>query len=441
MAISHVTRSPRRLVFPPGAPPGEMWVYQLAQAVQLGPNVAGLMVNIRRGGMNVVDLEVGNDMILFDDLDHIDLSLVTPLSRSETLPHPRTGEPNFLAKYPASIGFVPAGARRADGSPHPHAGTGFGLVSVLGMPADLSGGVTKLEKPYQCFELQQYTFDGATFRVTETQVIEMDGFLPGWTIYNRPIGPPIPDGDDFVAGIVMGAHGQYHGSGMARWRRTGGAWRLDRVTPITDLDGSFEPSIVRDRDGSLVACVREAFGSPHASQPIDHGNTVRLWRSTDGGESWQRLAHVHGVRASTPVSVNRAADGLLYVASNPDWRLDSFGNVPRHSILLREVLQLWPLSPDGTRLGGPVVIRDCNADFGLPPGGTIWYADHPISTNLRLADGRWHHVVCYRCLEQSEGRSDAPPTRFTGCYVEEVVGDGAAEPAWRFADGGRVAVQ
>lgn len=440
MGIVLVTRSPRRLVTPLGSPPEEMWVYQLAQAVQLGPRVAGLMVNIRRGGMSVVDLEIGNDLILIDDLGRIDPSGALALSRSETLPHPHTGEPNFLAKYPASIGFVPAGARRPDGSPHPHAGTGFGLVSVLGMPADLSGGVTKLQQPWQCFELQQYQFDGKTFQVTATETLGLDDFLPGWTIYNRPIGPPIPDGDDFIAGIVAGPTGQYHGSGLARWRRSGtsgsggGRWRLDRITPITELDGSFEPSIVRDSDGSLIACAREAFGSPHVRYPVEHGNAVRLWRSADGGESWQRLAHLHHVRASTPVTVNRALDGTLYVASNPDWALDSFGRTPRHSILLREVLQLWPLSQDRTRLGAPIVIRDCNADFGLPPGGTIWYADHPISTTLRLADGRWRHVLCYRCLEQAEGRSDAPPTEFTGCYVEEVVTDGAVAPAWRFAE-------
>lgn len=433
MAIVRVTRSPRRLIYPHGVPADEMWVYQLAQAVQLGPSVAGLMVNIRRGGMGVVDLEVGNDMVLFDSLDRIDASRAVPLSRSETLPHPRTGEPNFLAKYPASTGFIPHGTLRADGSPHPHAGTGFGLVSVLGMPADLSGGVMKLPEPYQCFELQQYAFDGATFRVTDTRVVEMDGFLPGWTIYNRPLGPPIPDGDDIIAGIVAGPGGsREHGSYMARWRRTAGAWRLDRITRISELDCTFEPSIVRDSDGSLIACAREAFGSPHVRYPVEHGQAIRLWRSTDGGESWQRLAHHHAVRASTPVSVNRALDGTLYVAGNPDWQLDSFGRVPRHSILLREVLQLWPLSDDRTKLREPVVIRDCNADFGPPPGGTVWYADHPITATLRLAGGRWHHVMCYRALEQSEGRSTAPPTRFTGCYVEEVVSDGEEKPVWRF---------
>ncbi len=47
------------------------------------------------------------------------------------------------------------------------------------------------------------------------------------------------------------------GAVLVRWRRQEGRWAAINITPVSPLDNSFEPSVVRDRDGSLLFCVRE----------------------------------------------------------------------------------------------------------------------------------------------------------------------------------------
>jgi hypothetical protein len=75
----------------------------------------------------------------------------------------------------------------------------------------------------------------------------------------------------------------------------------------------------------------------------------------------------------------------------------------------------------------------CPTDFGIPPHGSIWRADHPIGLNMRLRDGRWHHLLIYRVLEQKECTGGAPATAHTGTYVEEVTTPGPAVTEWSLA--------
>lgn len=55
------------------------------------------------------------------------------------------------------------------------------------------------------------------------------------------------------------------------------------------------------------------------------------------------------------------------------------------------------------------------------------FVDHPIGKNVRLSDGQWHHLLCYRIMEER----GAPPAETTGRYVEEVRTGQTMEPPWR----------
>jgi hypothetical protein len=414
-------------------PPGQQWVYQLARAFQLSPTEIGLLVNIRWCAIRPVDIEVGNDLVIVDRVDRIEPKAIVPLNRGDIGKHPRTGEPLLLSRYPLAGGFVPLGACRSDGSPHPHAGTGFAMSHVIGYPVDAAGQVTvyglwdvPVADRYFRIELQQYRYDGMRFTVEHTEVLAPDALLPAWEFTSMPLGNCLPDGDDLLGGLVGKPAGNHEapGSGLARWQRRDGHWQLAAFTPVTGPDGAFEPSLVRDADGSLLLSARggariEGEGGEEVSL-MSTENDIRVWRSMDGGATWALILHARGVRAGTPVTINQAVDGTVYIAGNPYRETDTRGQ-SQPSIEMRETLCLWPLAADRRSLLDPVVARDCSADFGVPPYGSIWRADHPVGMNVRLADGHWHHLLAYRVLEQNECVSDAPATACTGTYLEEIV--------------------
>ncbi len=428
-----VTRRPRALWEVPLQPPGEEWAYQIARAFQLTATEIGLVVNIRRCHVRTVDLEVGNDLVIVDRLEPPAPKTVVPLNRSTLGTHPRSGQRLLMSVYPLAGGFVPFDARRTDGTPHPHAGTGFALSHIIGHPVDEKGNVTivyagtDLRDPYVAMELQQYRYDGKRFAVERAEVLAPDAVLPGWEISDPPLGNCLPDGDALIAGLSARPAGSTapSGSGLARWQRLHGRWRPVSFTPVPGAEQTSEPSLVRDQDSSLLFTARAGGGTP------DEG-AIRVWRSRDGGAEWEKILHAPGIRARTPVTINQALDGTIYVAGNPHRETDSRGRT-QPSIEMRETLLLWPLSEDRRRLLEPVTARDCNTDFGTPPFGSIWRADHPVGLTVHLADGLWHHLLSYRVLEQNECVNDAPATPFTGTYIEEVSTPGPAIPHWRFA--------
>ena len=437
-----VTRRPRFLSAVPSEPPGQEWIYQLARAFQLSPTEIGLVANIRRCHVTTVDLEEGSDLVIVDRIDPGAPKAIVPMNRNSFTLHPRTGERIVLCRYPLTGGFVPLGALRADGTPHPHAGTGFATACIIGFPVDAAGipsvyGVWDIKDRYHAFEFQQYRYDGARFVVEHSELVEGNAFLSEWQLWNEGLGNFLPDGDDLIGGLV--AHpadgsGTY-GSGLARWQRRDGRWRLAAFTPVTGPDGSFEPSLVREADGTLLFAVRGGgqidFDREKVAEILALENDIRVWRSADGGAHWELILHERQVRAGTPVTINKATDGTVYMAGNPHRETDSLGR-KEMSIQMRETLLLWPLAEDRRSLLDPVVARDCPTDFGSPPHGSIWRTDHPVGLNVRLRDGRWHHLLIYRVLEQKEGSGGAPATAHTGTYVEEVTTPGPAAPEWRF---------
>jgi hypothetical protein len=392
--------------------------------------MAAIFCNIL-GGFH--DFEAGNDVILFDDPGNINPAHAVVVNRNQEERHPRTGQPSIMVKYPCRGGFVPVGAKRRDGTLHPHAGTGFSLTEVLAWPV---GGEGRYRGPeyYEYLELHQYAFDGRTLRVTNTERVGVDELLSGWRLSGTPMNNAIPDGDNLLLGMAGGKFDraeQRPGAGVTKWTRGKQGWRPVGYVPVTEPDRSFEPTLIRDVDGALLFVARGDVGA------------IRIWRSSDGGQTWTKIIHVVGEAAASVISINRAADGTPYIASNLydvllhpvaerfRRRKDAQGII-HGAPFGREKLCLWPLNADRTDLETPMLVRDTYAEFGRTPSGDTWNVDHPNALTVQLGDKFWHNLIVMRVCDHgtvSEGDAPAPQS---GTYIEEVVSAGEPLPMWVF---------
>ena len=432
--LLRMTRGGVDLAVPGDQPAGETWRYGLAFPFQVAAKRAALFANIR--GKRGHDFEVGTDVVLFDDLDHVSTGERVRVSRNETATNPKSnppGKPAILVKFPIRGGFVPLGAKRPDGSAHPHAGTGFGAAQVEGWTADRDAPF-KGPETYEFMEIYQFAYDGRSFQVTRSDRIEFDRLLAGTLLNNPGLSAALADGDDLL--FPMGgqiADGQ--GSGVTRWRRGADGWRPVAWHPVTSSDHSFEPTLIRDVDGSLLFCARGGAEPDYFD--------IRIWRSSDGAQTWTKIIHSRGAISSVPICLNQAADGTPYVASNlyevflgkvpAQYRSprDSQGRL-RAGGWMRDKVCLWPLNGSRNQLEAPILARHCTAEFGPAPGGVTWNADHPAATTVQLADGRWHNVIAMRVCDRAEVWAGITPPAPTGTYVEEVSSTGAPRPLWSF---------
>ena len=454
--ILSITRGNADLTVPADVPEGKSWRYGLIFPFQVGPRMAAAFVNIRiRNGVMAParsgdDYEVGNDVVLFDDINLPPSAPAVPVTRNHEEANPNSDPPNqpaIMVKYPMRGGFVPLGAKKTDGSPHPHAGTGFGIDTGLarrpGDPKSAHGGsMYEDAERYQIMEVFQFSYDGDQFRVTGEERVLPTGLVSGWSISNGGLTNAIADGDDLLVGMHgsrVGGTGDSEqpvsgGSGVLRCQRIDGVWRPVSFVPVTGTDGSTEPSLIRDTNGDLLFSARGKGGTrPHA---------IRVWRSRDGGETWKKIIHVVGVISSCPITLNQAADGTPYIASNmylvpldpipKRFRIpaDAEGRV-RGGGWTRQKLYIWPLGDDRAGLEAPILGRHCKAEFGPAPSGSMWRADHPSSTTVQLADGNWHNVMGYRIHDDVESHELPSPPQ-TGAYLEEVISAGEPIPTWKF---------
>ena len=460
LGLVRVTRGAAFLRAPVSVPAGEVWRYGIIYPFQVAPRLAAVFCNIRKALNPGVDFELGSDVLLFDGLDAIQRDTAVQISRNHEEPNPNSRPPNeqaVMVKYPVAGAFVPAGAKRADGSPHPHAGTGFGLSTAQAWPQhdrDLGHNADRIGRraypgpqAHEYLELQQLSYDGTRFRAEKAEaLVEGRASVGDWFLAGNPIRNGIADGDDLLLpyscrrGEPAGPERSLVASGVLRFRRTAGLWQPHTFVPVTPEDGSWEPTLVRDVDGALLLCAR-GKGEPNRT-------SIRVWRSADGGTTWRLQIETLGVISMSPVSINQAADGTPYVAANlfevPLWpigderynhsgyKATGDGGRRRLGGWLRERLVLWPLSPDRTRLEQPMVARDSRTEFGPPPGGSSWHVDHPSAMNLQLGDGCWHHILGYRVLERAEATHAIAPAPQSGAYLEEVLSSGPPLPAWRF---------
>ena len=442
--ILKVTRHPK-LGPVPNSPKEQLWHYTLNYPFQVAPRLAAVSCLIEQSFRPGQDYVNGSDIVLFNDARAVHTERAIAVTRTEEAPNPNAaGKRMAMVKYPCTVGFVPFGAKRKDGTLHPHAGTGFGVVSVVAWPLDDSDLVKEVQRKgrraaqgsesYRYLEIHQFVYDGKTFKIVSQDKVGVQDFVPGWTFVTSGLANGIPDGDDILMPTAMEKPGQQSGSGIARWRRTAGAWRPDSYQPVTPNDLSIEPSLIRDIDGEFLFCGR---GSR------DSGHPMLVWRSSEHGTRWELVVFVGGI-SSSPVSLNQAADGTPFIAANryqyqthmkgmasvPYFRLPN--GMPRPDGGTRETMLLWPINDDRNAVEIPVIARDCLAELGPPPHGTLWSVDHPVGARVQLADGKWHSLLGYRLFEKEENTEFTAATEFTGAYLEEVMSIGTPIPVWNF---------
>ena len=435
--ILRVTRGPADLVIPAD---GDGFRYGTGYLCQVGPTQACLLSNLRTEGYPVGDFEAGVDAVVFDDAARIADAPAVPVTRTVKYADRHTGQWRVVIKHGVKGGFVPWGARRPDGSPHPHAGTGVGFCAALDFPMKGNGYYDKTEKTkgmVRTTEVQQLSFDGQRFRVTHTETHTKSRPLqvPGspWKIYSPPLRMGIPDGDDLLFASAATTNdpsawfSDPHACGVLRWRRMDKVWRPIAFTPVVQsrvpakpvvVYGKkmsvvpIEPTLVRDLDGSLLFTARFAYDT------FDE-HVLRVWRSSDGASNdWKLIIESPDTKGQAPVSINRALNGTPYIVSTPLGRE-------------REKLSLWPLNKDRTGFDTPITVRDARQQFGPPPSRQVWFMDHSNGGVVRLADGDWHDLLVYRIMDRGEhsGRAPAPQS---GLYVEEVLCNGDVVPEWNF---------
>ena len=434
--ITGIRNRPRSLGFPSDAPPNQAWVYGLANPFQISPTEAGIFVNIGRKDLMASgkgDLEAGNDLIIFNDQDKIGTTPPIPLNRGGETKDPRTGERVLMSSYPMGVGFVPHGAKRPDGSPHPYAGTGFGLLIEIGYPLERPGGPENdPDKMFKRWTLYQYRYDGKKFQITKSEELDINQFVPGHVLLSKSFTSAIPDGDDLllpmstVAEVPSEAYLKRSVTGIARWRYDHKAgWKICEYHPVPGALSFGEASVVRDWDGSLLFSAR-SFVEPFLE-------SIVVWRSEDQGVTWEEVIHVKSARFG-PVTINRAVDGSLYIVANPINKPASSPNALGKRDYVREALQLWMLAPDRRSLLTPVVVRDGHVEWGLTSRGFIRSLDHPSGRTVRLADGQWHHLLGYRVLGPWEVLvgTDLAATPIPGTYLDEIFSRGEPAPEWNF---------
>ena len=463
-----MTRGKARLVSPLTTPAGEVWKYGVSFPFQISPTEAGSFTNIR--GSRGLDYEVGNDIIIFDDLSDIHLERAVIAGRNAIEPNPNgipKGSPAMMGWYETMGGFVPLGAKRADGSPHPHAGTGFGIMQAAAWPvkswgpykrSNIADALSRYkwggsydriallggpDQSYMYHELQQYRYDGKTFQITSKERVFATEWTPGWDLFNRGFSTAIPDGDDLLQPMsgkpAVKAQQSHFGwetnvAGLLRWRRGDKGWRPVEFHPATEPEGFIEPTVVRDVNGSLLLCARKPFD-------------IRVWRSPDSGRTWKKVIEQKGAVASAPITINQAVDGTPFIVANlyfvpmneigADYRdalSDSLNQTTgtANPGYQREKQCFWILNKERNGLEVPILARDCRAEFGAPPSDYFWAVDHALGKTVRLADGKWHHVLACRIEDFGQvlfGLESAPQA---GTYLEEVISEGPPVPQWNF---------
>jgi hypothetical protein len=408
--ITGITKGRAALTVPPDTPPNEVWRYGLGFPFQVAPRKAALFCNIRRDGTHSVDLEIGSDVVLFDDLSDIRAGNAIPLSRYEMTAS------SLTRKGPVLGGFVPLGAKLADGSPHPHAGTGFGMSWAIRHTLDETGNFDHRLSTERHAELFQFVYNGTDFRVLDKESVKAETLLSKWNLMANFITNAIPDGQDLFF-VMVAKTGDVTVAGLSRWQAGVYGWRPVSFVPVTGEEVSwFEPSLIRDTDGSLLFSAR----SDWRAWP-EIAFDVVVWRSIDNGKTWEQVIYRKNYRAQSTVSINQAADGTPFVVANLP---------PLHDT--REVLCYCPLNVSRTDFTECLIVRDLPEELGPPPSGSWWRIDHPNSAIVRLKDGKWHSLLIYRIVDNMEIMGDAGPAPQTGCYVEEVFSRGEAIPAWDF---------
>jgi len=457
-AITEIKPGKLILTIPPDRPPCGSLRYALGFPFQAGPRTCGLMVmRMTEETPNYGFLD-GTDVILLDELKPPHPSQIFVASRSEIENNDADKTQRLLLRSPLLGGFVPLGALRADGTPHPYAGTGFGLAQAHRF--SFRDGRFSWGDPgrVDLNEIFQFSYDGKTFTSKSSELRSQNDEASlrigdtGWSILVSGLTNAIPDGDDLLFAVMAArVDGTAVGIGIIRWVFRQGTWQAVGYDPVVTTSGPvpqgpnpkercpwMEPSLARANDNSLFFSARGA-DSFQQEGDVGQGYGMSVWHSVKAGE-WNLVLDEPKTRLNSPVTVNVATDGSPYLVSNP--YDPAFVPETTQTGRGREKLVLWPLAAEGTKLAPFRLVRNCLTEFGQPPtpidSGAIpenWMADHPNGVTVRLKDGHWHHLLAYRiCHSPRYIPSGAKPSPHSGCYIDEIISQGPAQPAWRFAE-------
>ncbi|MHC4874395.1 MAG: sialidase family protein [Planctomycetota bacterium] len=368
------------------------------------------------------------------------------ISRSEKYIDPKDNKEYILGRIWSKGSFVPLGAKLSDGSVHPHAGTGFGGCTSVGYPADFKtrsreevfdnwenytpvrglanphspNVIAENPHPVNFNHIHQYSYDGKAFKLEnmidfrhpDSTTYDMNH--PGWGLRSG-----IPDEADILFPLsAKRKSDNVKISGIARWQHKEDGWQPTDFTPVPGTENSMEPTIERGRNEEIYFTCRSNLTT------YPESNSIRIWVSKDNGKSWEKIIEEKDVRASSPVTINRAADGTIFILGNP---LD-----PEKKN--REILAAWPLSKDGLSLEKPIVIFNSTEELGYFRDKYDWYIDHPISEVILDKAGTLRCIITFRCCNRMEVGYDLPLTEFTGTYMTEVFSDGVDLPRWEFQE-------
>ncbi|NLX04865.1 MAG: hypothetical protein GXY33_06955 [Phycisphaerae bacterium] len=367
MAIRRVVNLGQMLGAPAAGPTGtgNPTRYELGKCFQLDRDRCLLAASLDEQGGG--DLCVGNDGFVVRSLAEIDPGKAIALNRPDPEFRGRAGT-GFLAKYPLTGGFVPAGAKFADGGGHAGAGTGVLAGAAVAFAADKTSAEADSEI---LIEVIGVRWDGSALTVTGRELMK---HALGYRLQGVALSHFCPKGQDWLAPFVTD-----QGIVVFRLAFSDGGWRFascgepfvtHRRQDWFFSVGESEPSI-QECDGTYVATTRGADGKS------------RVYRSSDGLNYtlWFERDHPH-----VPQALNKGLDGSLYLATNPGvgW--------------LRNPLAAFPLA-DGA-FGEAIVVHDQDG-IRDDKGEKVPFIDHGVGSNVYL-EGRWRHLLWYRVCDLRE---------------------------------------
>lgn len=412
-------------------------IYQIARFVQLDQNTVGFFINLRKDQPETYDLEIGTDFCFTRDPQLRKFEGFMPLTQAEIVTPSEVDQKFLMVSYPIFAAFVPLGALLPDGTPHPHAGTGFALGIRLGRHCDDDGICAGCTNPFQddCYDeviILQLAWDGERLSITDR---ETRSFFTKAGEFKKTIDPRSPlagivaDGEDLLTGLTQSASDddKLGRAGVCRWKRINNKWTIADFTPI-GAPGTFEPSLIRDIDGSLLFTCRAPIKewtctlkeSPEGLADSEYNRDLRVWQSKDNGRTWALCIHEREQCNACPVSIAMSPAGIPVLLTNPRCDHLTSEHLSFHGGI-REKLSLWELNETRTGLLPGHVVRDAIAEFGLSPYKHGWYMDHPVALTVRLSDGKWHSILTHRNLDIAESTQHKKATEFTGLYVEEII--------------------
>jgi len=371
--------------------------YEVGKFFQLDRENCLLVASMREQGGH--DFEVGNDGFVFKKLSEITAEKAFPINRLETNYRLKNGSGfGVMGKFPVSGGFVPLGAKLADGKPHPAAGTGFLFSGTLTFLPDRSNGHPQASRDDRLIEFMQLRWDGKSLRVTGREMIDN---LLGVKVGRVALSNYIPQDKGFLC--PFGADdGSY--TVVFRFDWDGRRWKpvaagKPFITAIAPQEQN-KPRVYRylETEASIQRVNDRYLVYTRGRDPKG-----RVYTSSDGLNYNLLFDHPNH---TVPQTLNQGLDGGLYLASNtgPGW--------------LRNPLFAWAMR--GRDFVEPMIIHD---EKGIrdDKGPETPFVDHGVGGNFML-EGRWRHFFLYRVCDLRETNGEgAPPRPQTGLYLAEMM--------------------